>query len=134
MLFDIKLPVIHQSITTGETIIFSDPMYNHGNAYRTDLGIFEPPVNGIYSLTATICVFPASFIVFGIMKNDTVLDQIVSGQTQWHECNTITTNAYLTVMDIVFVKALAVSGEYGILDSDFGVPSFKGILLSTLKP
>ena len=133
VLFDIKLLVTDGTVfPEGATIIFNQPIINSGNTYRTDLGIFEPPVNGVYSFTATICTVIETWMIIGLMKDGTILDEFMIGDYLWHTCSTITAYTYVTTANTVFVKVLRT--YRGILTSKMGVSSFKGILITTLKP
>ena len=135
MLFDIKLQVNQQVFAAGATIKFNHPIINTGNVYRTDhgmYGIFEPPVNGVYSFTVTVCTFPFTWMLFGLIKDGTVLDEVMVGDNDWHACGTSTTNTYVTTANKVWVKVLQTNR--GVLNTELGVSSFKGILLSTSKP
>ena len=69
VLFDIKLPASMEVFSENETIRFTNTIINYGNGYRTDLGIFEPPVNGVYSFTVTICSYVDTWMVVGLMKD-----------------------------------------------------------------
>ena len=90
MLYNIKLNVYKTVFTQGATITFNEPIINYGNGYRTDLGIFEPPVNGVYSFTVTVCTFWDTWMVFGLMKDYTILDEVIVGDDDWHQCSSST--------------------------------------------
>ena len=132
MLYDIQLNVYKTVFTPGATITFNEPIINYGNGYRSDLGIFEPPVNGVYSFTVTICTFWGTWMVFGLMKDNTILDKVMVGDDYWHQCSSSTTYTYLTTDNRVLVKVLQTNN--GMLNNDKGLGSFKGTLLSKSSP
>ena len=132
MLFEIKLPVHKKTFAAGATIIFTHPVVNSGNAYRTDLGIFEPPVNGTYSISATICTYLDTWMLIGLMKDETVMDEVIVGDPTWHQCGTSAINTYVTTANKVWVKVLQTNK--GVINCYKGISSFKGVLLSTSMP
>ena len=131
MFVEVKLPT-KQTFADGDTVIFTHPTANVGNAYHTDFGFFEPPLDGTYSFSATMCTYPDTWIVFGLMKDNDVLDEIIVGDTSWHQCGTSTAVPYVTTRNKVWVKVLRT--RHGIVDKDYGISSFTAVLLNTLSP
>lgn len=132
MVAEIKLPTQKQ-IKPGDKIIFTDPVFNIGNAYSTGFGFFEPPVSGTYSFSVTICIHPNTLFVFGLMKDNDVIDEVMAGDRNWHHCSTSTAAMYLTPANKVWVKML--SGTYNsYIDRDDGISSFTGVLINTFSP
>lgn len=124
---EIKLPT-KQTLADGDTIIFTHPVVNTGNAYNTGFGFFEPLVNGTYSFSSTVCTYPDTWMVFGLMKDNDVIDEIIVGDPGWHQCATSTAVTYVTPKNKVWVKVLRT--HHGVIDKDYGISSFTGVLLN----
>ena len=72
------------------------------------------------------------WMLFGVIKDGTVMDEMVVGDRDWHQCATSTTNTYITTTNKVWVKVIQTNR--GTLNAGLGVGSFKAVLLSTSKP
>ena len=129
--FQMNLPV-KKTLTAGDTVLFTQTVTNSGNVYNTNLGFFQPPVDGVYSFSATLCVYPGTWMVFGIMVDSKVINEIITGEPQWHTCDTSHIVTYITTRQKVWVKLLRTRN--GVMDKAYGISSFSGFLLTSASP
>ncbi|XP_060593958.1 A disintegrin and metalloproteinase with thrombospondin motifs adt-1-like [Ruditapes philippinarum] len=61
------------SPVVNQTMVFTQILFNDGNAYDSSTGVFTAPINGTYTFSAQLCVQTKSNMNFGIKVNDRTL-------------------------------------------------------------
>ena len=127
---EMRLPT-KQTFAAGDTVIFTHAVTNTENVYNTNFGFFEPSISGIYSFSVTICTYPGTWIVFGIMKDSEVMTEYLVGDNTWHDCGTSSIVTYIGSGNKIWVKILRTRN--GVIDKAYGISSFTGVLLNTVR-
>lgn len=99
-----------------------------GHGYSTEFGFFEPPVNGTYIFSVSLCTYANSWIRFEIMRDSYKLNDYFVGADEWHTCGTTDSVTYATTSNKIFVRVLDVYN--GVIDMALGTSSFKAILVN----
>ena len=64
VLFKAKSPL--NMTPKGQTIIFTETLYNYGDGYNSNTGVFTAPFAGTYLFTGHLCTEPSKYIHSGI--------------------------------------------------------------------
>ncbi|XP_053391065.1 uncharacterized protein LOC128553891 [Mercenaria mercenaria] len=70
VLFSARRPE-HNTLTKGQTMIFTEIILNKGDAYNKENGVFTAPYTGAYTFTVQFCVYPGKNVDFAFMANGT---------------------------------------------------------------
>ncbi|XP_053398005.1 C1q-related factor-like [Mercenaria mercenaria] len=122
------------SLETGQTVVFSKTMANHGDAYDNVTGIFTAPVGGTYVFTIHLCVNGGYTFYYDIIRDSEIQAYgrfYEDGSTACHSANAI---MVLEARQKVWLKCLMGSTSSDIL-SEYDSTSynywntFSGVLI-----
>ena len=110
---------------------FTTTIANVGNAYDTLHGYFEAPYDGTYMFAVTMCTSRSSHVDFVIVQDGNIIDKVVAGDADWNTCTSTTVVTQMQSGSRVWVEITRVYG--GEVNSNYGIPSFTGVLLNNYK-
>lgn len=116
------------SITNIQTqiVIFDQVELNIGNAYNVLHGNFIAPVNGTYLFSIYACSYLGHTVVLHLMRNGSIVDHLLAGDQNYHECSSNTVILDLNKGDDVYVSGR----DYLYANAGYGYPHFSGVLLN----
>lgn len=118
---------------TGGKIIFSDTIFNIGEAYSTDTGIFTAPVKGVYIFSLFLCRKATKFVNFIIMKDGVELLKGTQRENSEYDCSSATVAAIVDKDETVYTKIKWAPSRDGELYKDSNLRNtFSGILIQRL--
>ena len=93
----------------GDTLIFDEVVTNVGNVYDKNQGFFTAPVNGLYSLSASIMSLLNAKLHCANLKNGMNVANLYGGLNDY-QADTATIVLELQASDRVWIKHLVGSG------------------------
>ncbi|XP_071136655.1 cerebellin-1-like [Mytilus edulis] len=119
--------LLNHSITAGaqQIIRYDTTLTNTGNAYDSTSGIFEVPVSGIYSLSASLMGDPHNGIHLQLVQNGKELVRLWTGGGDSYELASHTINVRLDKHDRIWVQNLHQASVYA--SEKYNI--FSGVLL-----
>lgn len=118
---------------TGETFVFSETLFNFGNAYGTDSGKFTAPVQGLYIFSVFVCSYKDRYVHFAIMKGSTYLIKGTQHENTNMDCSSATVTASLDVGDTVSVQSTSASSTQTEIHQDsYRKNVFSGVLVHAM--
>ena len=114
-----------------DRVYFTTTVANAGNAYDTQHGFFEAPYDGTYLFAVTMCTASGNHVDFFIMQDGNSIDKAISGDVDWYSCTSSTAVTMMKSGSRVWVEIGYVGG--GTVASNYGIPSFTGVLLNNYK-
>ncbi|XP_053399322.1 uncharacterized protein LOC123558939 [Mercenaria mercenaria] len=130
--FKARVPA-DKSLETGQTILFTETMFNKGNGYDNMTGLFTVPVSGTYLFTIHLCIKYKMNMFYGIMVDNTVQTSGVFYDSTTDHCNTADAITVLKAGERVYVKCLSTSSgevltEYNSSTRNYW-STFSGLLI-----
>ncbi|CAC5399484.1 unnamed protein product [Mytilus coruscus] len=119
--------LLNHSITAGaqQIIRYDTTLTNTGNAYDSTSGIFEVPVSGIYSLSASLMGDPHNGIHLQLVQNGKELVRLWTGGGDSYELASHTINVKLAKHDRIWVQNIHQASVYA--SEKYNI--FSGVLL-----
>lgn len=119
-------------VTPNSNVIlkFQTTMYNFGNGYDNNTGVFTAPVNGTYLFTAQLCGHTNRYACYGIYVGDALVTKALDYDSDGGlPCNTADALVLLKAGDNVFLKSGTCGSEKFTQDS-YRWNTFSGVLLN----
>ncbi|WAR26311.1 CO8A2-like protein [Mya arenaria] len=122
--------IVDKSLATGQVLVFSNPLFNIGEAYNSGAGIFTAPVSGVYFFSAHFCLYNSRYWYYAFMKeNDVVVVKGVKYHAGAYVCETASAVVLLLQNERLWIECRA-GGTDDMLYSDSNQrSSFSGALL-----
>ena len=79
----------------------------------------------------TMCTSRSSHVDFVIVQDGNIIDKVVAGDADWNTCTSTTVVTQMQSGSRVWVEITRVEG--GEVNSNYGIPSFTGVLLNNYK-
>lgn len=121
-------------LTADSRMTFENVLFNYGNGFDKDTGIFTAPVSGVYIFSYQACFVENNFVGVGIWCSDSYFLGSCAYEIKVNDsptCETFTGTANLTVGDTVQCILLLRTGH--IYERDYGLNYFNGALLKLQK-
>ncbi|XP_060606116.1 complement C1q tumor necrosis factor-related protein 7-like [Ruditapes philippinarum] len=116
--FKARLNVDTAVTNAGQTIVFPTVIFNEGDAYNPNTGMFTASVSGTYMFSLAFCVYSSRSLVVGIMIEGTKYTTSMFYGDGNHECLSADTVAIVTAGQKIWVQVLPGGNTGTILDQD----------------
>lgn len=118
---------------TGEVFVFSETLFNFGNAYSTDSGKFTAPVKGLYIFSVFVCTARDMYLHFAIKQGSTDLIKGTQHENTNMDCSSATVAASLDVGEKVWVQSTSASSSQKEFHQDsYRKNVFSGVLVHAM--
>ncbi|XP_053391063.1 uncharacterized protein LOC128553889 [Mercenaria mercenaria] len=119
VLFSARRPK-HNTLTSGQTVIFTEIILNKGEAYNKENGVFTAPYTGAYTFTVQFCVYPGKNVDFAFMANDTPfkITRIHRHSSGYFACRSFDAMTIVNKNEIVKIKIVSCSSEIILSESN----------------
>ncbi|WAR26312.1 CAPR2-like protein [Mya arenaria] len=122
--------IVDKSPATGQVLVFSNPLFNIGEAYDSGAGIFTAPVSGVYFFSAHFCVYVSRHWHYAFMKeNDVVVVKGHKYDGHANVCETASAVVLLLQNERLWIECRSGSTEDLFYSDSYRRSSFSGTLL-----
>ncbi|XP_052778594.1 uncharacterized protein LOC128216041 [Mya arenaria] len=122
--------IVDKSLATGQVLVFSNPLFNIGEAYDSGAGIFTAPFSGVYFFSAHFCLYLARHWYYAFMKeNDVVVVKGVKYESQEYVCETVSAVVLLLQNERLWIECRSGSTDDLFFSNSYRKSSFSGALL-----
>ncbi|XP_052782131.1 collagen alpha-2(VIII) chain-like [Mya arenaria] len=122
--------IVDKSLATGQVLVFSNPLFNIGEAYDSGAGIFTAPVSGIYFFSAHFCLYNTRHWYYAFMKeNDVVVVKDLKYVGETSVCETASAVVLLLQNERLWIECRSGSTDDQFLSASKQRSSFSGALL-----
>lgn len=78
-----------KTYSSGETVVFTNILYNYGDGYDKTTGVFTAPANGTYLFVAQLCAESGFTTCFKIVVDGSSVSNKYAGATKSVQCMSI---------------------------------------------
>ena len=122
------------SVSAGDSIKFKTELFNTGNGYNLDDGVFTSPVSGVYIFTAHFCISKGFNLGYSFVKEEEI---IITGTV--YGCDGPNCAAPSAVIMLKKNERLTIRCRDGpcqdaFVDDSVGTHTFSGALISRTHP
>ncbi|XP_052778932.1 caprin-2-like [Mya arenaria] len=122
--------IVDKSLAKGQVLVFSNPLFNIGEAYDSGAGIFTAPVSGVYFFSAHFCLYNTRAWYYAFMKeNDVVVVKGYKYDGQAYVCETASAVVLLLQNERLWIECRSGSTDDLFLSDSYRRSSFSGALL-----
>ncbi|XP_052779311.1 caprin-2-like [Mya arenaria] len=122
--------IVDKSLATGQVLVFSNPLFNIGEAYDSGAGIFTAPVSGVYFFSAHFCLYASRSWRYAFMKeNDVVVVKGSNYDGNDHVCETASAVVLLLQNERLWIECQSGSTDDLFYSNSNRRSSFSGALL-----
>ncbi|XP_052779444.1 collagen alpha-2(VIII) chain-like [Mya arenaria] len=122
--------IVDKSPATGQVLVFSNPLFNIGEAYDSGAGIFTTPVSGVYIFSAHFCLHNAKHWYYAFMKeNDVVVVKGHKYESGTHVCEMASAVVLLLQNERLWIECRSGSTDDQFYSDANHRSSFSGALL-----
>jgi len=108
---------------------YDDVVFNIGNGYNPNHGVFVAPVNGTYQFSLYACANAANVVILDLFVNQTKQGTLLAGDNSYTNCNSEVFLLQLVAGDDVYVKTGTYDTSSMFIGTQYGLPTLSGVLL-----
>ena len=122
--------VVDKNFTAGDNIKFKTELFNTGNGYNLDDGVFTSPDSGVYIFTANFCISKGFNLGYSFVKEE---ETIITGTLYGCDgpnCATPSAVVMLQKNERLTIRCRDGPCQDAFVDDSVGTNTFSGALIS----